>query len=140
MNTNNPASHVKSSLKRVAYTTLRLHNDEMDNNTEPPTLYLAITHASPYDTPYATVKACVLSTIESLKDAPRNPLGELGALALNEEQDTLQITRPYHLAGKPRGTAILAALKDIVEDLRLCGYNVSVTSEDTLSTFTPLNP
>lgn len=116
-----------------------LHNDEMENNTTVPTLYLEITKSNPYDTPYATVEECVKSTMENLKEAPDNPLEELGVLALNEEQDTLRITQPYRLAGKARNTKSLAALKEIIEDLRFCGYNTSITTEDTLTSYSILN-
>ena len=77
--------------------------------------------------------------MENLKEAPDNPLEELGVLALNEEQDTLRITQPYRLAGKARNTKSLAALKEIIEDLRFCGYNTSITTEDTLTSYSILN-
>ena len=111
----------------------------MIETTLKPTLYFLVTPENPYATPRYTVEESVKDTLDKLDEDPASPLEELGEVALNEEADTLRITRPFRLAGETQDTRRLEAIREIIEDLQICGYTTHITTPDTLSTFRPLN-
>jgi hypothetical protein len=110
----------------------------MIETTLKPTLYFLVAPENPYAKPHYTVEESVLNTLDKLEEDTANPLEELGEVALNEETDTIRITRPFRLAGETQDTRRLEAIREIIEDLQICGYTTHVTTPDTLSTFHPL--
>lgn len=112
----------------------------MQEETLNPTLFLAIVAQNPYGKAQYTSRECIQDTLDMLSQDPRAALRELGTVALNDDEDTLKITRPFSLIGDGSSIARLEALKDIIEDLRRCGYHTTVTAEDELTEYTPITP